>query len=283
MKKLSVLFSLIILTALVLSMTACSEKDAALNTTLQEKEGEILLLTKELDTTKAALNATLQEKEGEIVLLTKELDTTKIELNSTKGLLMNSESKLDTITAELSSVKEQLDALSASGPTIGATLMMEAANIIHLVHIQDFTGLSAYVDSAIGLRVSPYQYVNMSSDILLSDTDVANLGSYPMTTWGTYDGSGDPIALSGTGYYNTFMYNADFENAPYIGQNTVLSSGNMINNIQTSYPGDSFIEFYFDGFNAAYNGMDWTSITLVMRNISGQWYLVALVHGQWTT
>lgn len=250
MKKLSVLCSAVVLTMLVVSTTACSNANATLNTSLQEKENEIASLTEEL--------------------------------NAAESALSNSETQLEAVTAELASVKEQLDALSAIGPTSGATLMMEAANIIHLMSIQDFTGLSPYVNSSIGLRVSPYQYVDTASDILLSDADVANLGSYPLTTWGNYDGSGEPIDLTGINYYNTFIYNADFENAPYIGQNTVLSSGNTINNIQTAYPGDSYVEFYYDGFDPTYSGLDWTSITLVMRNISSQWYLVALVHGQWT-
>ncbi len=199
-----------------------------------------------------------------------------------KASLLEKEDKIISLTEELTSVKEQLDALSAIESTIGATLMAEAANIIHLINIEDFSGLSGYINSSIGLRVSPYQYVDTTSDILLSDTDVANLPSYPLTIWGNYDGSGEPINLTGLDYYSKFIYDADFENAPYIGQNTVLSSGNMINNIQTVYPGDSFVEFYYDGFDQTYDGLDWKSITLVMRNISNQWYLVALVHGQWT-
>lgn len=251
MKKLSVLCPVVGLTMLILSTTACSNGDATLNASLREKETVIVSLTEER--------------------------------NAAERALSNSETQLETVTAELTSVKEQLDALSATGPTSGATLMMEATNIIHLMKIQDFAGLSAYVSASTGLRVSPYQNVNTTSDILLSDTDVANLGAYPLTTWGNYAGSGDPISLTGMNYYSAFLYNADFENAPHIGQNTVLSSGNMVNNIQTAYPGDSYVEFYYDGFNPVYSGMDWTSITLVMRNISSQWYLVALVHGEWTT
>ncbi len=138
------------------------------------------------------------------------------------------------------------------------------------------------MDPTDGLRLTPYQYVDLSNDIVLTQSQVSDWTTVPLMTWGSYDGTGDPINLNGMDYYNSFVYDEDYLNAPYIGQNTVLSSGNMINNITTVYPGASYVEFYFDSFNPAYSGMDWSSLTLVMKNVGGQWYLIGLVNGQWT-
>lgn len=176
----------------------------------------------------------------------------------------------------------QEEPASSSGPVPGASLLSEAAAVLQLLKDEDLAALSLYIDPAAGLRVSAYQYVDTASDVVLSPGDVAGWSSYPSTVWGAYDGIGDPIQLSGIDYFHEFVYDEDYVQAPYIGQNTVLSSGNTLNNIATAYPGDAFVEFYFDVFNPTYEGMDWSSLTLVMRQIGGQWHLVGLVNGQWT-
>jgi len=194
--------------------------------------------------------------------------------------LTQAESKADDLALQVSELDSQ--ELTLNGPVVGASLLSEASQIVYLMSLNNFTDLSAYVDPVDGLRLSPYQYVNTASDLVLTAGDIATFASYPMANWGVFDGSGDPINLNGLDYYNQFVYNADFNLAPYVGQNTVLSSGNMINNINSVYPGASFVEFYYDGFDPNFEGMDWTSLTLVMKNTGGQWYLIGVIHGQWT-
>lgn len=230
-----------------------------------------------------SVDAELEESNAKIESLEQQLSDLNVNLtviqDKYEAEINNANFTIDTLKEELAD-KDAL--LNSSGPVSGASLLNEASHIIHLLSVEDYSALSNYISPADNLRVSPYQYVNISTDIILTPSDVANLASYPSTTWGNYDGSGNLINLSGIDYFNDFVYDEDYENAPYIGQNSILSSGNMINNITEVYPNDAFIEFYFDGFDPAYSGMDWTSLTLVMRNIGGQWYLIGLVHGQWT-
>jgi hypothetical protein len=42
------------------------------------------------------------------------------------------------------------------------------------------------------------------------------------------------------------------------------------------------IEYYFSGFDPQYGGMDWRSLRLVFIKDSNNWYLAAIVHGEWT-
>lgn len=234
--------------------------------------------TKEQEDFSKQIEKDLVVIENEITI--QELEDEKMDLEKKVSEL--EESMEESMEEAMEEPMEESEELMLSGPTLGASLMVEASNIIYLMSINDYANLSLYVDPFDGVRVSPYQYVDAGSDIVLTAADVASIATYPMTNWGVYDGSGEPINLTGIDYYNQFIYNADFNTAPYIGQNIILTFGNMINNITTVYPGASYVEFYFDGFNPTYEGMDWTSLTVVMKNVGGQWYLVGLVHGQWT-
>lgn len=63
------------------------------------------------------------------------------------------------------------------------------------------------------------------------------------------------------------MYSADFINAPEIGYNEVLSQGNMLENQFEVYHNPIIVEYYFPGFNPEYEGLDWQSLRLVLRNM----------------
>lgn len=205
---------------------------------------------------------------------------TSSDVDQLKEQLLVSEEKIKDLEAKLVQANEQT---VMSGPTLGNSLLAEATNIMAALSANDMSTLSLYVPTLGGLRLSPYQYVNISGDIVLTQNDVLNLFTLPTVyTWGNYDGSGDPINLTATNYYSEFIYDYNYLVAPQIGQNTILSSGNMINNITTVYPTASFVEFYFPGFAPQYGGMDWSSLTLVMENQGGYWKLIGIVHGQWT-
>lgn len=171
-----------------------------------------------------------------------------------------------------------------TGPAQGNSLISEALTVISLLANQDSTGLDLYVSPTKGVRFSPYANVNTNTDIVLSSgNSVLNMFTdNTVYTWGNYDGSGNPIAKNPSAYYSEFIYDHDFQNPNMIGINTFIGIGNMINNITTAYPTDSFVEFHFNGFNPQYEGMDWSSLILIFENDNGTWYLTGIVHNQWT-
>ncbi|MCU6712807.1 hypothetical protein M6D81_29305 [Paenibacillus sp. J5C_2022] len=71
-------------------------------------------------------------------------------------------------------------------------------------------------------------------------------------------------------------------NAEEIGWNEMKGSGNSIPNIKDVYPDSYLVDYYFSGFNKDYKGMDWESLILVLEEHDGGWYIVAIVHSQWT-
>lgn len=212
---------------------------------------------------------------------TEETETTTIDPTDLTSQLAESKTKIAELEAKLSQIP--VNQPLTLGPVLGNPLIVEASNVMLALSINDMATVSLYVPSMTGLRLTPYQNVDLANDVILSQNDVLNWFSLPTTyLWGSYDGSGDPINLTSTAYFTEFIYDYNYLIAPQISQNMFLSSGNLINNVAAVYPTASFVEFYFPGFDPQYGGMDWSSLTLVMENQGGYWKLVGIVHGQWT-
>lgn len=162
-------------------------------------------------------------------------------------------------------------------------LLMDALKIASILKNQDMTALAKYVDPEQGLRFSPYGYINVETALVFTADQLPNLFADTKTyTWGAYDGSGEPMNLTFTEYYNDFIYDYDYLNADTIGNNHIVGHGNSLINIEEAYPGSKFVEFYFPGFEEEYAGMDWSSLRLIFQEKNGLRYLVAIVHDQWT-
>ena len=100
--------------------------------------------------------------------------------------------------------------------------------------------------------------------------------------WGYFDGSGRPINLTFDAYFMRFIYDADFARPQQIGYNIVIGRGNTINNIAQFYLNAIFIEYHFEGTDPEGSGMNWKSLRLVLEEHQGAWYLVGIVHDEWT-
>lgn len=160
------------------------------------------------------------------------------------------------------------------------TLEQLADQTVNLIADYNFEELSFMVHEEKGLTFSPYPYIQ-ESDLNFSADEVSNLnGLDDVYTWGVQDGSGEPIELDFTSYYNDFIYDYDYaNNADSVTQNTVTSHGSMLNNIEEAYPKAEYIEYFVEGRDAELGGLDWGSLTLVFEDQK----LVGIVHGEWTT
>ncbi len=169
-------------------------------------------------------------------------------------------------------------------PEMAEEIISETStNVITALAEKDMDTLSSFVHPVKGVRFTPYTYVSLEKDLLFTKEEVKGfLENEKEYIWGNYDGTGDEIKLTPQEYYDKFIYTADFVNAPEIGYNTVLSSGNMLENQFQVYENPIVVEYYFPGFNPEYEGMDWQSLRLVFEEYEGQWFLVGIIHNQWT-
>jgi hypothetical protein len=161
-------------------------------------------------------------------------------------------------------------------------VLLRADEAIWAIRDRDMTALAAWVHPVDGVRFSPYAYVNPSDLRFLPDQLVDLLADPAVYLWGAFDGSGRPIELTFAAYYERFVYDHDFANAEQTSLNQRLGQGNSLDNSREFYPGAMVVEYHFSGFDPQYAGMDWRSLRLVFQQLEGAWYLVGVIHDEWT-
>jgi hypothetical protein len=150
---------------------------------------------------------------------------------------------------------------------------------------KDMVKLAKLVHPEKGVQFSPYAYVDTTKNVRVKAADLAALWKdAKKINWGELDGSGSPIELTFAEYFQKFVYDHDFAKAPKIGYNKIIGKSTTTNNLFTVYPKDKFItvEYHFEGFDKKFAGQDWASLRLVYENTGADWFLVAVVHDQWT-
>ncbi|WP_239615774.1 hypothetical protein [Cohnella mopanensis] len=162
-----------------------------------------------------------------------------------------------------------------------AKLETVAREVVEYLRERDLTSLTPLIDSELGLRFSPYPHINTQTDLVFQADALPDFKDTTKQLWGTYDGRGDPIELSFRDYFEQFVYNKDFGNAPNVSFNKIISKGNIVFNGTEAYPGASFVEFHYPGFDKSLEGTDWQSLILVFVSKNDEWKLAAIAHGQW--
>jgi hypothetical protein len=103
-----------------------------------------------------------------------------------------------------------------------------------------------------------------------------------MINWGQFAGTGDPIRMSLNNYMQRFVYDVDFVKPEKREVNKFIGSGNSMNNLLSVYKDCYFTESHFSGFEEKYQGMDWKSLRLVFKERNKRFYLIGIVHDEWT-
>ena len=166
-----------------------------------------------------------------------------------------------------------------------AQVTTKSLEILKALKEKDYEFMSYYFHPALGIRFSPYAYIDTSIDVVLTASEYTNLltnSKKKLLNWGSFDGSGDPIMLTMKNYIKKYIYDVDFYNAEKISFNRILGAGNSQDNIRAVYEGLPFVEFYFSGFEEKYSGMDWRSLKLVFKKYEDRFYIVGIIHSEWT-
>jgi hypothetical protein len=163
-------------------------------------------------------------------------------------------------------------------------LMAASTKILNYIKAKNYEGLASSINPKLGLRFSPYAYIDTLKDQVLSPSELMKYGKNQKTlNWGYYDGYDDSlIKLNISNYFATFVYDKDFLHAEKRSINKFIGGGNSLNNLKEVYPEDDFTEFYFPGFDPKYGGMDWRTLRLVFKIEKKKLYLVAIIHDEWT-
>ena len=166
---------------------------------------------------------------------------------------------------------------------VSENLLLTTVRVLQLLKDKNMDDLSDFIHPTKGVRFSPYGYVDIENHLVFKAEEVNELeDNTQVYTWGAYDGSGEDIELSFNDYYDKFIFDEDFSNPQIIGNNVIVGIGNSLVNIEEVYPDGRFVELHFEGFDPQYEGIDWRSLRLVFETVDGNWYLVGIVHDQWT-
>ena len=155
--------------------------------------------------------------------------------------------------------------------------------VFSLIRDKKYAALDSLIHPEKGIRFSPYSYIT-AADKNFSRKEFTSLfgkNKNSRITWGAYDGSGDPIVLTAPEYFKKFVYDGNYVHPEKLQVNKIIGKGNTTNNIHSYYKGNDFTESYFSG-SRKYDGQDWKSVRLIFKEINGKFYLVGVVHDQWT-
>ncbi|QOY35587.1 hypothetical protein AWH56_023410 [Anaerobacillus isosaccharinicus] len=160
----------------------------------------------------------------------------------------------------------------------------EAADEIVLAMDQkDMKKLASYVHPTKGVLFSPYAYVNVDEDKVFTAQEVEGLmDDETIYTWGVFDGKGNPIEMTFADYFDRFIYDEAYVDAEEKSVNERIGQGNTIDNTEDIFPDATVVEYHFSSIDPQYEGMDWRSLRLVLEEENGEWFLVAIIHDEWT-
>lgn len=192
-------------------------------------------------------------------------------LDTRSGATISADSLANSRSGKVSTLQEESDLF----------LLNLSEDILRAVKSKDFDKLQNYIHPQMGLRFSPYSYIDTLNSQKFQAKQIADLlKTNKKIKWGDYDGSGKPIILSIEEYFEKFVCDVDFINSGTKAINKNLRSGTSANNLSEIFHDAEFAEFLFSLPNGEND--DWRVIRLVFRSVNNKYYLVGLVHDQWT-
>ncbi|MCX2432106.1 hypothetical protein [Pedobacter sp. GR22-10] len=162
------------------------------------------------------------------------------------------------------------------------TIEAVALSALKALKNKDYTAFASHFHPVDGVRFSPYGFIDQTHKHVLAKDFLEAIDKNWTLTWGHFDGSGEAIKMKVKPYLEHFIYDADYLNADKKSYDTIIGQGNTINNLKESYPQLHFTEYYFKGTDEKYKGLDWKSLRFVFKKQGSTYYIVAVIHDQWT-
>ena len=153
--------------------------------------------------------------------------------------------------------------------------------VIKLIKNRDISALSKYAHPKKGIMFSPYSDLKNNDNQIIEKKELVKIyEKNEELVWGEYDGTGTRILLTFDNYFDRFIYDEDFiEYEP--NYDSIMGTGNTLENMNSVFPNARSVEYYTPG-TEKYAYMDWRSLRLLYEIYRGKYYLVAVVHNEWT-
>ena len=165
-----------------------------------------------------------------------------------------------------------------------AFLLEQSGLVLDAIADRDYTALSKLVHPVRGVTFTPYSTVDPEFDLCFLPDQIADAGSdSTVYGWGFTDGRGSRISMTMEEYFDRYVFDADFRDAPQVSIDQVKASGNALENVADIFSGCRFVEYYFPERDSRKGGLDWCALKLVFAPTEkNEWCLVGLIHSEWT-
>jgi len=182
------------------------------------------------------------------------------------------------VIKEASTTQDSLDTCLAGSARNAAD------TVIASLVAKDGGKLAAFVHPKQGVRFSPSAYVNVASDVVLSQDQVRSLWTDPtIRRWGYAEGSGAPIEMSSAAYAKRYVLDRDFSHAMSVSINNDQAAGTTSNNAAEFYPQATRVEYVVDpSVSDPRRVNEWAALRLVLEKDRGCWVLIGIIHDAWS-
>lgn len=170
---------------------------------------------------------------------------------------------------------------ASTNPLNNVDLLSQAGQVVSNLRDRDYAALATIVHPQQGVIFTPYSTVDVNANLRFAAGQIASLESdSTQYLWGMADGS--PIQRTMLEYFDRYVYNADYAQAPVLGIDQIIGSGNALENVKEVYPDAHFVEYHFPTLSPDQMGFDWCSLKLVFSEYEGEYRLIGIIHSEWT-
>lgn len=174
---------------------------------------------------------------------------------------------------------------SAAATDLAMNVVQASSQVLEALRARDGNRLAELTHPTKGVRFSPYAYVDVHKDRVFLKEQIRRFwDDRTIYMWGHADGSGEPIALTAAAYCERYVLDRNYQEATSVSVNADRSQGNTVNNAAAVYPQGIRVEYYIErppGEGVAEFG--WSALRLVFEEVGSGWFLIAIIHDQWTT
>jgi hypothetical protein len=165
-----------------------------------------------------------------------------------------------------------------------AELTAIAYNVLESIRDGDFAALSRAAHPEFGVVFSPFATVTLSTNMRFCPEQIAVFGDDSnVYFWGVQNGSGEPIEMTLIEYFDKFVYSRNYIDAPIVGVDRIVRSGNALENITEVFPGVRFVDFHFPCVERdPADEPQWSSLRLGFEDHDGALWLTVIINSRWT-
>jgi len=194
-----------------------------------------------------------------------------------------------SLSEQLLAAQEQINTLSTQVAQLETPNPIEASfegladQILPLLQKQDFSALASFIHPELGVRISPYGYVNIDDDLVFTREQVAAFGTNQQVYhWGVQAGSGMDIDLTIAEYWQKYVTSETPVQEWGLLLDPSRKASSTIDNFAEVYPDGHYVEYLQPG-TETYGYLDWLSLRLgFQQSGDGAYYLMAIIHDEWT-